>query len=82
MSVAPSATLCRYGASGIRPPSSTDVMSPNRAVKRCQQRYGEIAQFFRASFEEIEGFWDVIYCSNVLERFEQHLEIAAVLLGQ
>jgi SAM-dependent methyltransferase len=52
------------------------------AVKRCRQRYGDIAEFFRASFEEIEGFWDVIYCSNVLEHFEKHLEIAEVLLGQ
>lgn len=52
------------------------------AVKRCRQRHGDIAEFFRASFEEIEGFWDVIFCSNVLEHFEQHLEIAEALLGQ
>jgi SAM-dependent methyltransferase len=52
------------------------------AVKRCRHRYGDIAEFFRASFEEIEGFWDVIFCSNVLEHFEQHLEIAAALLEQ
>jgi SAM-dependent methyltransferase len=50
------------------------------AIRRCRQRHGQLANFFRASFEEIEGFWDVIYCSNVLEHFEQYLEIAEVLL--
>jgi Methyltransferase domain len=52
------------------------------AVQRCRERHGDIAEFFRASFEEIEGFWDIIYCSNVLEHFEQHREIAERLLGQ
>jgi SAM-dependent methyltransferase len=50
------------------------------AARRCQERYGGIARFFRASFEELQGFWDVIYCSNVLEHFEQHVEIAEALL--
>ena len=52
------------------------------AVRRCEQRYGHLAQFFTASFEQIEGFWDVIYCSNVLEHFEQHLDIARFLLAR
>jgi hypothetical protein len=51
------------------------------AVRRCRERYGHLAEFFRASFEEIEGFWDVIYCSNVLEHFEQYSEISAWLLA-
>jgi SAM-dependent methyltransferase len=50
------------------------------AVRRCQECYGNMARFFRASFEEIDGHWDVIYCSNVLEHFEQFLEIAGELL--
>jgi SAM-dependent methyltransferase len=50
------------------------------AVKRCQERYGGIARFFRASFEEVQGFWDAIYCSNALEHFEQYVEIAEALL--
>ena len=50
------------------------------AVKRCQERYGGFARFFRASFEELEGFWDAIYCSNVLEHFEQYIDIAEALL--
>lgn len=49
-------------------------------IDRCIQRYGKYGQFFRASFEEIEGIWDVICCSNVLEHFEQHVEIAELLL--
>jgi SAM-dependent methyltransferase len=52
------------------------------AVTRCKERYGGMARFFRASFEEIQGFWDVIYCSNSLEHFEQYLEIAEALLLQ
>jgi SAM-dependent methyltransferase len=51
------------------------------AVDRCAETYGSLANFFRASFEEIQGYWDVIFCSNVLEHFEQHLEIAELLLG-
>jgi len=50
------------------------------AIDRCILLYGSVAQFFRASFEEIQGFWDVIYCSNVLEHFENYLDIAAKLL--
>lgn len=52
------------------------------AVQRCRERYGHLAEFFRASFEEIEGVWDVIFCSNVLEHFEQHLEIAEALIAR
>lgn len=51
------------------------------AVDRCIESYGNIARFFRASFEEIQGNWDVIFCSNVLEHFEQYAEIAEHLLG-
>jgi SAM-dependent methyltransferase len=50
------------------------------AVDRCVETYGDIASFFRASFEELQGRWDVLFCSNVLEHFEQHLEIAEHLL--
>lgn len=52
------------------------------AIGRCRADYGQIAQFFRASIEEISGCWDVIYCSNTLEHFEQHLEIAEALIVQ
>lgn len=51
------------------------------AVDRSVELYGNLARFFRAGFEEIQDTWDVIYCSNVLEHFEQHLEIARELLN-
>jgi len=56
----------------------TDVSSV--AITRATQKFGNIAKFFRASFEEIEGQFDVIFCSNVMEHFEQHVEIAEELL--
>jgi hypothetical protein len=52
------------------------------AIRRCRERYAGVAHFFQASFEGISGFWDIIYCSNVLEHFEQYLDIAEVLLAQ
>lgn len=51
------------------------------AIIRCRQKYSDIAEFFLAGFEDLNGTWDVIYCSNVLEHFEQHVEIAAALLA-
>lgn len=51
------------------------------AVDRSVELYGNLADFFRASFEEIQDTWDVIYCSNVLEHFKQHVEIARELLN-
>ncbi len=50
------------------------------AIARATELYSSIAKFTRASFEEIKGFYDVIFCSNVLEHFEQHVEIARELL--
>ncbi len=52
------------------------------AVRRCHAEYGHLASFFRAGIDELTGFWDVIYCSNVLEHFEQHLEAAEILLAR
>jgi 2-polyprenyl-3-methyl-5-hydroxy-6-metoxy-1,4-benzoquinol methylase len=51
------------------------------AVDRASELHGSFAKFSRASFEDIKGFYDVIFCSNVLEHFEQHVEIARELLG-
>jgi SAM-dependent methyltransferase len=51
------------------------------AIDRATQMYGTIATFTRSSFEEITGTYDVIICSNVLEHFEQHVEIARELLS-
>jgi len=51
------------------------------AIARATERYGSIATFFQASFEEISGNYDVCICSNVLEHFEQHVDIARHLLS-
>lgn len=50
------------------------------ATERCKNDYGQIADFFAAAFEDISGFWDVIYCSHVLEHFEEYKSIASWLL--
>jgi SAM-dependent methyltransferase len=50
------------------------------AILRARDDYGKIAEFFCASFEEIVGQYDVIYCSNVLEHFRDPAEIARTLL--
>jgi hypothetical protein len=49
------------------------------AIDRAIERYGNMATFFRASFEEITDYYNIIYCSNVIEHFEQYLEIAEKL---
>ena len=51
------------------------------AISRAKDRYGAIAKFFLAGFEDLQGRWDVIYCSNVMEHFEQHVAIATALLA-
>ncbi len=49
-------------------------------IKRCRSDYGAIAEFHDMGFRELDGFWDVIYCSNVLEHFSDYVEIAALMV--
>lgn len=49
------------------------------AIQRCQEAYGSIAKFYRASLDDISKDYDVIYCSNVLEHFSDFLNIADTL---
>ncbi|MDH4071321.1 MAG: class I SAM-dependent methyltransferase, partial [Ignavibacteria bacterium] len=51
------------------------------AIDRATRDYGSIATFRQGSFEEIRGSYDVVFCSNVLEHFEQHVAIASHLLS-
>jgi len=51
------------------------------AIEEARRLHGGIASFSVASFEEITGHHDVIFCSNVLEHFEQYLDIARLLLS-
>lgn len=50
------------------------------AIAEARSLHGTIFTFDSASFEEISGHYDVIFCSNVLEHFEEYVEIARVLL--
>jgi cyclopropane fatty-acyl-phospholipid synthase-like methyltransferase len=50
------------------------------AIQEAQKSYGEIAEFRVAGFEDISEDYDVIFCSNTLEHFENYLEIAEGLL--
>ena len=51
------------------------------ALEKARQSYGGIADFEEWGFDDIEGHYDVIYCSNTLEHFENHVDIAAGLLA-
>ena len=33
-------------------------------IDRCKKDHGHIAKFFKAGFEDISGFWDVIFCGR------------------
>lgn len=51
------------------------------AIQEAQNSYGEFAEFKNWSFNEIQGNYDAIYCSNVLEHFENYLDIAKKLVN-
>ena len=50
------------------------------AIERCKEEFGSVASFFASSIEQINGKWDIIYCSNTIEHFENPQEIAGILL--
>ena len=50
------------------------------AITRCIADYGHLAEFFPVSLEALEGTWDVIYCSNMLEHFTDPVVVASQLL--
>ncbi len=52
------------------------------AIERCKTDYGHVADFFKSGFRELSGFWDVIYCSNVLEHFKDYREAASFLVSK
>lgn len=49
------------------------------AIRRCRQRLGEMARFAVGDIDHVEGHFDVIYCSNTLEHFADHVDKAASL---
>lgn len=50
------------------------------AINRCRADLGKLATFSVGSIEEIEGDYDVIYVSNVLEHFADYRQRARHLL--
>lgn len=55
---------CRYPEAEI---SATDISDV--AISRAKEQYGDSVQFFTEDIERLDGQYDVIYCSNVLEHF-------------
>jgi SAM-dependent methyltransferase len=54
-------------------------VSPEALVK-ARESYGAFASFESWGFDDIHGQYDIIYCSNTLEHFVNHVDIAAALL--
>jgi SAM-dependent methyltransferase len=50
------------------------------AVEAARTSYGAFATFEQWGFDDIRGRYDVIYCSNTLDHFVAHVDIAARLL--
>lgn len=51
-----------------------------RAIERAKKEWGGIAVFETRGFDELRGDFDVVYCSNVMEHFDNHVAIAESLL--
>jgi SAM-dependent methyltransferase len=45
------------------------------SVRRCTMEHGAYASFFISSVHELDRKFDVIFCSNIIEHIENHLEI-------
>jgi SAM-dependent methyltransferase len=51
------------------------------AIEKARQRYGGLARFFTADAATLDGVWDIILCSNVLEHVTEPLAVAERLLA-
>ncbi len=50
-----------------------------QAVHRCIAEHGAYTNFFVSSIQELNKTFDVIYCSNIIEHIENHIEIVKYL---
>jgi 2-polyprenyl-3-methyl-5-hydroxy-6-metoxy-1,4-benzoquinol methylase len=50
------------------------------AIKICEKEYGKFAVFSVGDLGDIEGFYDLIYCSNTLEHFSDFKEKSRQLI--
>ena len=50
------------------------------AISEAKKAYGEIAEFTVAGFEDLNRHYDIIFCSNTFEHFENNVEIAEQVL--
>lgn len=51
------------------------------AVRRCNAEHGGIANFFQTSIHQMDREFDVIFCSNLIEHIENHVEMVDYLRG-
>src|SRR5260221_8787498 len=51
------------------------------AVRRCTEEHGTYASFFQSSINELDKRFDVIFCSNLVEHIENHVEVVQHLTG-
>lgn len=51
------------------------------AIERCKEVYGHMAIFFVSAIDKLEKEFDVIYCSNLIEHIENHIEIVNELIN-
>ena len=52
------------------------------AIERCRSEVGDLATFCVGGVTEVEGHYDIIYASNVLEHFVDHQGPARALLAR
>lgn len=51
------------------------------AIEQARERYGQLATFVVADAATLDGAWDIILCSNVLEHVAEPLPMAEALLA-
>lgn len=53
----------------------------DKAIEKAKQTYGRVATFFSSGYDSLDGRWDIITCSNVLEHVNNPSAVAETLLS-